>query len=61
MARVNRIRLDRAIWLSPLKGLNMGHVPDDTVKGIQWVSVIAPDARRGHLQGVIIDKELIPK
>lgn len=26
-----------------------GHVPDDVVKGIQWVSVIQPNARTGHL------------
>ena len=31
------------------KGVEHGHVPDDGVKGIQWVSVIQPDARRGHL------------
>ena len=31
------------------KGVEHGHVPDDVVKGIQWVSVIAPHARRGHL------------
>jgi len=31
------------------RGVEHGHIPDDTVKGIQWVSVIAPEARRGHL------------
>ena len=32
------------------KGVEHGHIPDDVVKGVQWVSVIHPDARRGHLQ-----------
>ena len=32
------------------KGIEHGHIPDDVVKGLQWVSVIRPDARRGHLQ-----------
>jgi mannose-6-phosphate isomerase-like protein (cupin superfamily) len=31
------------------KGVEHGHIPDDVVKGIQWVSVIPPEARRGHL------------
>ena len=31
------------------KGVEHGHIPDDVVKGVQWVSVIHPDARRGHL------------
>ena len=31
------------------KGVEHGHTPDDVVKGVQWVSVIHPDARRGHL------------
>lgn len=31
------------------KGIEHGHVPEDVVKGVQWVSVIHPDARRGHL------------
>ncbi|MCZ6677589.1 MAG: cupin domain-containing protein [Candidatus Poribacteria bacterium] len=31
------------------KGVEHGHTPDDVVKGIQWVSVIDPNARRGHL------------
>jgi mannose-6-phosphate isomerase-like protein (cupin superfamily) len=35
------------------KGVEHGHIPDDVVKGIQWVSVIPPDARRGHLHRVL--------
>lgn len=31
------------------KGVEHGHTPDDIVKGIQWVSVIQPEARQGHL------------
>ncbi|MCH8295696.1 cupin domain-containing protein [Candidatus Poribacteria bacterium] len=31
------------------KGVEHGHVPDGIVKGIQWVSVIEPGAREGHL------------
>lgn len=31
------------------KGVEHGHIPDDVVKGVQWVSVIHKDARRGHL------------
>lgn len=31
------------------KGVEHGHIPDDVVKGVQWVSVIHPDARTGHL------------
>ena len=31
------------------KGVEHGHIPDDVVQGVQWVSVIPPDARRGHL------------
>ena len=31
------------------KGVEHGHIPDDVVKGIQWVSVIHPEARTGHL------------
>ncbi len=31
------------------KGVEHGHIPDDVVKGVQWVSVIHADARRGHL------------
>lgn len=32
------------------KGIEHGHIPDAVVKGVQWVSIIRPDARRGHLQ-----------
>ena len=31
------------------KSVEHGHTPDDIVKGVQWVSVIAHNARRGHL------------
>ena len=31
------------------KGVEHGHIPDGIVKGIQWVSVIEPEAREGHL------------
>ncbi|MYC78572.1 cupin domain-containing protein [Candidatus Poribacteria bacterium] len=31
------------------KGVEHGHTPDNVVQGVQWVSVIPPDARRGHL------------
>lgn len=31
------------------KGVEHGHVPNTVVKGIQFVSKIAPDARLGHL------------
>ncbi len=31
------------------KGVEHAHTPDDVVKGIQWVSVIPPGARQGHL------------
>ena len=31
------------------KGVEHGHIPDDVVKGVQWVSVIHPEARREHL------------
>ena len=34
------------------KGVEHGHTPDDVVKGVQWVSVIHPDARRGHLHRI---------
>ena len=34
------------------KGVEHGHIPDDVVKGVQWVSVIHPDARRGHLHRI---------
>lgn len=30
-------------------GVEHGHIPDEVVKGIQWVSQIPPDARQGHL------------
>ncbi|MCE2399455.1 cupin domain-containing protein [Candidatus Poribacteria bacterium] len=31
------------------QGVEHGHIPDDVVKGVQWVSVIHPNARPGHL------------
>ena len=31
------------------KGVEHAHVPDNVVKGIQWISVVQPGVRRGHL------------
>ncbi len=31
------------------KAVEHGHIPNETVKGIQFVSKIGPGARRGHL------------
>jgi len=31
------------------KGVEHAHVPDSVVRGIQWISVIQPGSRRGHL------------
>lgn len=32
------------------KGVEHGHIPNETVKGFEFVSKIKPDARLGHLQ-----------
>ena len=45
----------KSYWIGPgdlivtPKGVEHRHLPDDAVKGVQWVSVIEPNARRGHL------------
>lgn len=31
------------------KGVEHGHIPDTTAKGVQWISARHPDARPGHL------------
>ena len=49
MGDLNPIVLVQEIWLLRPKSVEHGHIPDDVVKGVQWVSVIPPDARRGHL------------
>ncbi len=42
-------RIGPGVLVVTPKGVEHGHIPDGVVKGVQWVSVIAPDARRGHL------------
>ncbi len=45
----NSYRVGPGVLVVTPKGVEHGHMPDDIVKGVQWVSVIPPDARRGHL------------
>jgi len=45
----NSYRIEPGDLVVTPKSVEHGHIPDDVVKGVQWVSVIHPDARRGHL------------
>lgn len=47
--QANSYRVGPGVLVVTPKGVEHGHIPDDVVKGVQWVSVIHPDARHGHL------------
>lgn len=47
--KANSYRVEPGVLVVTPKGIEHGHIPDDIVKGMQWISVIPPDARRGHL------------
>lgn len=47
--QANSYRVGPGVLVVTPKGVEHGHIPDDVVKGVQWVSVIPPKARRGHL------------